>query len=33
MSYIVCKNPEVKMDLMVKKKYWPKMIGHIQRTE
>lgn len=33
MSYVVCRDEGIQMDLMVKKKYWPKLIGHIQRSE
>lgn len=32
MSYILCKHSDVKLDLAVKKKYWPKLTSVFQRT-
>ena len=33
MSYVVCREKGIRLDLMAKKKFWPKMVGHIQRAE
>lgn len=33
MSHTIFKHPLVRMDLMVKKEYWPKLIGAIQSCE
>ena len=33
MSYVICAQPGIRIDILVKKEYWPKLIGHIQRCE
>lgn len=31
MSYVICKEPNIRIDLMVKKQYYPQLIGYFQR--
>lgn len=32
MAYVINKHPAVRIDIMILQKYWPKLIGMIQRT-
>lgn len=31
MSYVICKDPGIRMDMMVKKKYAPQLVGYIRQ--
>ena len=33
MSYVICKHPAVRIDLLCKKEFWPKLVSDIQRCE
>lgn len=32
MAYVINKHPAVRIDIMILQKYWPKMVGIVQRT-
>lgn len=33
MAHVIFKHPLIRMDLMVRKKYWPKLVAYIRRCE
>lgn len=32
MAYVICKNPMVRIDIMILQKYWPQMVGMIRQS-